>query len=166
MFIKYCIFSLKCCNFSELCQICSSAGVLPAIQWSKHEVYTPRKNQERPLSGLYFKILEKTQYLMNTLYNFGWFKSDFVFKFLNIEIHSLKHLNRPASPKTRPCPQCSRCSGLRFRCHGRTTCVREDGGDSHLYSYLLIFNYSFRCGSGLNVCIYIYTYIFELLDFT
>ena len=24
-------FSLKCCDFSELCQFCCSAGVLPAI---------------------------------------------------------------------------------------------------------------------------------------
>ena len=30
VFIKYCVFSLKCCDFSELCQFCCSAGVLPA----------------------------------------------------------------------------------------------------------------------------------------
>ena len=30
MFIKYCVFSLKFCDFSELCQFCCSAGVLPA----------------------------------------------------------------------------------------------------------------------------------------
>ena len=29
---------------------------------------TPRGNRERPESGIYFKIFEKTQYLMNTLY--------------------------------------------------------------------------------------------------
>ena len=27
--IKYCVFSLKFCDFSELCQFCCSAGVLP-----------------------------------------------------------------------------------------------------------------------------------------
>ena len=31
VFIKYCIFSLKCCDFSELCQFCFSAGFLPAL---------------------------------------------------------------------------------------------------------------------------------------
>ena len=30
VFIKYCVFSLKFCNFSELCQFCCSAGVLPS----------------------------------------------------------------------------------------------------------------------------------------
>ena len=30
VFIKYCVFSLKCCDFSELCQFCCSAGVLPS----------------------------------------------------------------------------------------------------------------------------------------
>ena len=34
--------------------------------WSP--AYTPRKNPERPESRIYFKIFEKTQYLMNTLY--------------------------------------------------------------------------------------------------
>ena len=30
VFIKYCFFSLKFCDFSELCHFCCSAGVLPA----------------------------------------------------------------------------------------------------------------------------------------
>ena len=30
VFIKYCVFSLKFCDFSELCQFWCSAGVLPA----------------------------------------------------------------------------------------------------------------------------------------
>ena len=30
VFIKYCVFSLKFCDFSELCQFCYSAGFLPA----------------------------------------------------------------------------------------------------------------------------------------
>ena len=30
VFNKYCVFSLKFCDFSELCQFCCSAGVLPA----------------------------------------------------------------------------------------------------------------------------------------
>ena len=62
VFIKYRVFLLKCCDFSEL--FCCSAGVLPAIKWSQHKVYTPRKNQVRPEFGIYFKIFEK-----NTIYN-------------------------------------------------------------------------------------------------
>ena len=30
VFIKDCVFSLKCCDFSALCQFCCSAGFLPA----------------------------------------------------------------------------------------------------------------------------------------
>ena len=30
VFIKICVFSLKFCDFSELCQFCCSAGFLPA----------------------------------------------------------------------------------------------------------------------------------------
>ena len=30
VFIKYCVFSLKFCDFSELCQFCCSTGFLPA----------------------------------------------------------------------------------------------------------------------------------------
>ena len=30
VFIKYCVFSLKLCEFSKLCQFCGSVGVLPA----------------------------------------------------------------------------------------------------------------------------------------
>ena len=51
-------FSLKCCDFSELCKFCCSACL-----W-----HTPRRNRERLEYGIYLKILEKTQYLMNTLY--------------------------------------------------------------------------------------------------
>ena len=61
VFIKYCVFSLKCCDFSELCQFCCSTGVLPA--W---RVYT-HWHREKTESGKYIKIFEKTQYLMNTL---------------------------------------------------------------------------------------------------
>ena len=58
VFIKYCVFSLKFDDFSELCQFCCSAGVLPA--WC---VYT---HQHRGKTGKgqsleYFKIFEKTQ---------------------------------------------------------------------------------------------------------
>jgi len=30
VFIKNCVFSFKFCDFSELCQFCCSAGVIPA----------------------------------------------------------------------------------------------------------------------------------------
>ena len=53
------VFFLK---FSELCQFCCSADVLPA--W---RVYT-RWHRAKTGSGKYIKIFEKTQYLMNTLH--------------------------------------------------------------------------------------------------
>ena len=56
MFIKYCVFSLEFCDFSELCQFCCSAGVLPA--WCVY-IHTDTEGKQ--------KIFEKTQYLMNTL---------------------------------------------------------------------------------------------------
>ena len=61
VFIKYCVFSLKCCDFSELCQFCCSAGVLPA--WF---VYTHwhRGKKEKGQSPEYLKIFGK-----NTIFN-------------------------------------------------------------------------------------------------
>ena len=61
VFIKYCVFSLKLCDFSELCQFCCSAGVLPA--WC---VYTHwhRGKTEKDQSPEYSKILRK-----NTIFN-------------------------------------------------------------------------------------------------
>ena len=58
VFIKYCFFPLKCCDFSELCKFCCKRWGLTC-----HCV-----NRERHESGIYFKIFEKTQYLINTLY--------------------------------------------------------------------------------------------------
>ena len=54
--INYCVFSLKFWNFSELCQFCCSADVLPA--WC---VYTHwhRGKMEKGLSPEYFKIFRK-----------------------------------------------------------------------------------------------------------
>ena len=43
VFIKYCVFSLKFFEFSELCQFCCSAGVLPA--W---RVYTDTEGKQSP----------------------------------------------------------------------------------------------------------------------
>ena len=65
MFIEYCVFSLKCCIFSELFHLCCSAGVLPA--WC---VYTHRHRgkTERDKSLEYFKIFKKHIILINTLY--------------------------------------------------------------------------------------------------
>ena len=61
VFIKYCVFSLKFCDFSELCQFCCSAGFLPA--WC---VYTHwhRGKTGKGQSQKYFKILGK-----NTIFN-------------------------------------------------------------------------------------------------
>ena len=66
LFIKYCVFSLKFCDFSELCQFCCRADVLPA--WCVYTHWNQGKT-EKGKSSEYFKIFQKTQYLMNTLYN-------------------------------------------------------------------------------------------------
>ena len=62
MFIEYCVFSLKFCDYPELCHFCCSAGVLPA--WC---VYTHwhRGKTEKDQSPEYFKIIEKK----NTIFN-------------------------------------------------------------------------------------------------
>ena len=52
-FIKYCVFSWKCCDFSELCKFWCSAGVWPAsvcTQWQvKHQCWERgrKKGRER-----------------------------------------------------------------------------------------------------------------------
>ena len=59
-------FFLKILWFSELCQFCCGAGVLPA--WC---VYTHRhrgKTEKGQSAEYFFKNRKKTQYLMNTLY--------------------------------------------------------------------------------------------------
>ena len=61
VFIKYCVFSSKCCDFSELCQFCCSAGVLPA--WCVYTHWHQGKT-EKDQSPAYSKIFGK-----NTLYN-------------------------------------------------------------------------------------------------
>ena len=51
VFIKYCVFPLKCCDFSELCQFFCSAGVLPANIW---------KSESNQSSEYIFKFSKKT----------------------------------------------------------------------------------------------------------
>ena len=58
VFIKYCVFPLKFCYFSELCQVCCSAGVLPA--WCVFTHWHQGKTEIRNI----LKSVEKTQYLM------------------------------------------------------------------------------------------------------
>ena len=67
LFINYCAFSLKRCDFSELCQFCCSAGVLPAWRVYTIHTLTQRENRERPVFGI-FQNFKKKQYSMNTLY--------------------------------------------------------------------------------------------------
>ena len=62
MLIKNCSFSLEFCDFSELCQFCCSAGFLPA-----QCVYT-HLHRGKTEAGIFLKIRNKTQYIMNTLY--------------------------------------------------------------------------------------------------
>ena len=64
-------FSLKCCDFFELCKFCCSACVLPAILYT----HWHRGETERGKSPEYIlKSSKKTQYSMNTLYyrRFRW----------------------------------------------------------------------------------------------
>ena len=63
VFINYCVFSLKFCDFSELCQFCCSAGVLPA--WCGACKHTDTEGRVRNI----LKSSKKKQYLMNILYN-------------------------------------------------------------------------------------------------
>ena len=57
VFINYCVFSLKFWNFSELCQFCCSAGVLPA--WCVCTHTDTEGKQGKGKSPEYFKIFEK-----------------------------------------------------------------------------------------------------------
>ena len=66
VFIKYCVFSFKFCDFSELCQLCCSAGFLPA--WCVCTHTDTEGKQRNARVGSIFKNSEKTQYLINTLY--------------------------------------------------------------------------------------------------
>ena len=61
VFINYCVFSLKFCYFSELCQFCCSASFLPAWCVCTH---WHRGKTEKGKSPQYFKIFEK-----NTIFN-------------------------------------------------------------------------------------------------
>ena len=63
VFIKYCVFSLKCCDFSELCQFCCNAGVLPA--WCVYTHTDTKGKQRKARVRNILKSLEKTQYIMN-----------------------------------------------------------------------------------------------------
>ena len=56
MFIKYCVFSLKFCDFSELCQFCCSAGFLPV--WCLYTHWHQGKTEE----GKILKYSKKIQY--------------------------------------------------------------------------------------------------------
>ena len=49
------VFFFKCCDFSELCKFCCSGGVCHCVHSLK-----PRGNRERPESGIYFNIFEKS----------------------------------------------------------------------------------------------------------
>ena len=51
VFIKFCVFSLKLCYFSEHCQFCCSAGFLPA--WCVCTHTDTEENRERQESGIF-----------------------------------------------------------------------------------------------------------------
>ena len=64
--IKYCVFSLQFCDFSELFKICCSAGVLPLPGECTHT--NTEGKQRKARVGNILKSSEKIQYLMDTLY--------------------------------------------------------------------------------------------------
>ena len=108
--VKYCVFSLKCHDFSELCQFGCSAGCstshLEAQAWST--VYTdttegkPRDTRE---SGIYLKIFEKTRYLMNTLYVVIMKTTDIVL-FCTVLVLNCSVLGEISWPQLRPVNYC------------------------------------------------------------
>ena len=55
VFIKYCVFSIKFCDFSELCQFCCSAGFLPA--WC---VYTHWQTEGKQRKAWVWNILKSS----------------------------------------------------------------------------------------------------------
>ena len=57
---KLLCFSLKCCDFSELCKFYCSAVIVSIVHTLKR-----RGNREKQESGIYFKFFELTRYLMN-----------------------------------------------------------------------------------------------------
>ena len=67
VFIKYCVFSLKFCDFSELYQFCCSAGVLSYLPGLCTHTETEGKQRKAKVRNI-LKSSEKTQYLMNNLY--------------------------------------------------------------------------------------------------
>ena len=71
VFINY-VFSLK------ICVVCV-------------HTLTPRENRERPESGIFYNLLEKKQYLMNTLYDWsrvGELNIGFIWLFLQTTLLS------------------------------------------------------------------------------
>ena len=69
MFIRYCVFSLKCCDFLNTAS--SAATLVFYLPFSGPSMKcTHRGKTERGQSPEYIlKFSKKTQYLMNTLYN-------------------------------------------------------------------------------------------------
>ena len=65
MFIKYCVFSLKFWDCSELCQFCCSAGVLPA--WLCTHTNTLGKQRKTRVRNI-LKSSKKHNIIYNTLY--------------------------------------------------------------------------------------------------
>ena len=75
VFIKYSVFPWNVVIFLNS----ASSAAAPAFELC-HCVHTltPRENREWPESGIYFKIFEKTQYFMNTLYIIYLFHNQFI----------------------------------------------------------------------------------------
>ena len=65
VFINYCVFPY---NFGIFLNSASSAAALVLYLPGVCTHTDTERNRERPESGIYFKIFEITQYLMNTLY--------------------------------------------------------------------------------------------------
>ena len=65
MFIKYCVFSLKCCDF--FLNSGSAAALVFYLPVVCTHIDTEGKQSKAKVRNI-FKNLEKTQYLINTLY--------------------------------------------------------------------------------------------------
>ena len=99
MSIKYCVFSSKCCDFSELCQFCCNALVFYLPGACTH-IDAEGKQRKVRVRNIYFKKSEK-----NTIYNEQPVGSKF---FINNDPGEVKKIQNtlfftfPAMPCQRP----------------------------------------------------------------
>ena len=77
VFIKYFVFSFKCCDSSELCQFYCSAGVLPA--WCVYTHWQKRKQRKTRVLNI-LKVLSFRTILVSTSWNIIFVHLNFFFR--------------------------------------------------------------------------------------